>query len=60
MQAQRVEATSRNRITCRFFAGLRESDRVVIDGRVYGITFINAVELRGWWFEIDISGGVAA
>ena len=57
--AQRVEATSRNRVTCRFFEGLRESDRVVIKGRAYAISFINQVELRDWWLEIDVSSGVA-
>ena len=58
-QAQRAEATTRNRIVVRYFAGLTEADRVVIGGRRYDITFINDVELRGRWFEIDLDGGVA-
>ena len=58
-QAQRAEATTRNRIVCRYFAGLTEADRVVIGGRRYDITFINNIELRNRWFEIDLSGGVA-
>ena len=58
-QAMRTEATTRNRIVTRYFAGLVESDRVVIGGRRYDITFINDVELRGRWFEIDLDGGVA-
>lgn len=58
-QAQRAEATTRNRIVVRYFAGLTEADRVVIGGRRYDITFINNVELRNRWLEIDLSGGMA-
>jgi len=58
-QAQRAEATTRNRIVVRYFVGLRETDRVVIGGRRFDITFINDVDLRGRWLEIDLSGGVA-
>ena len=58
-QAQRAEATTRNRIVVRYFAGLLETDRVMIGGRRYDITFINNVELRNRWLEIDLSGGVA-
>lgn len=58
-QAQRVEATTRNRIVCRYFPGLVESDTVVIAARRYNIRFINNVEMRGRWLEIDIDGGVA-
>ena len=58
-QAQRAEATTRNRIVVRYFSDLTEVDRVVIAGRRYNITFINNVELRNRWLEIDLSGGVA-
>ena len=58
-QAQRAEATTRNRIVVRYFSGLQEADRVVIGGRRYDITFVNNVELRNRWLEIDLSGGVA-
>ena len=58
-QAQRAEATTRNRIVVRYFADLTDADRVVIAGRRYDITFINNVELRNRWLEIDLSGGVA-
>lgn len=58
--AQRVEATTRNRIVCRYFSGLLEADRVVIGGRAYNIRFINNVELRNRWYEIDLDGGVAS
>lgn len=59
-QAQRAEATTRNRIVCRYFAGLSEDDRVVIDGRTYNIRFINNIELRNKFLEIDIDGGGAS
>lgn len=68
-QAQRAEATTRNRILCRFFAGLSETDgpsslserdRVVIDGRAYNIRFINNIEMRNKFLEIDIDGGGAS
>lgn len=58
--SQRAEATSRNRITVRYFADLRESDRVMINGQAYGITFVNNVELRNRWMVIDLDGGVAS
>ena len=57
--SQRAEATTRNRIVVRYFAGLKESDRVAINGRAYSITFINNVELRNRWLVIDLDGGVA-
>ena len=58
-QAQRAEATTRNRIVVRYFAGLVESDRVVIAGRRYNIKFIDNIELRNRWLVIDVDGGVA-
>lgn len=58
-QAQRAEATTRNRIVVRYFADLVETDRVVIGGRRYDVTFINNVEMRNRWLVIDLSGGVA-
>ena len=59
-QAQRAEATTRNRIVCRYFSGLVESDRVSIGGRIYNVRFINNVELRNRWLELDLDGGVAS
>jgi hypothetical protein len=32
---------------------------VVIEGRAYNITFVNDVERRKRWYEIDLAGGVA-
>lgn len=38
---------------------LTERDRAVIGGRAYNIRFINNLELRNRWLEIDLAGGVA-
>jgi SPP1 family predicted phage head-tail adaptor len=57
--AMRVEATTRWRIWCRYFAGLLERDRVIIRTRKHGIVVINNLELRDQWLEIDLDGGAA-
>jgi head-tail adaptor len=57
--SDRVEATTRWRITFRYFDGLLESDRVVFRARAYNIRFINNLELRDKWLTLDLDGGVA-
>lgn len=57
--SERVEASTSWRITVRYFDGLLESDRVVIRDRAHNIRFINNLELRDQWLQIDLSGGVA-
>jgi len=59
LMADRVDATTRNRLVVRYFSGLREEDRVVIRDRTYNIRFVNNVEFRDRWLEIDLDGGVA-
>jgi SPP1 family predicted phage head-tail adaptor len=59
IQSDRVNAETKERIVCRYFAGLRPDDRVIIEGRAHNITYINDVERRKRWLEIDVSGGVA-
>jgi len=59
MQAERLDATTRNRIVIRYRSDLTESDRAIIRGRAYQIRFINNIELRDKWLEIDLDGGVA-
>ena len=59
LQASRVNAETKERLVCRYFAGLRADDRAVIEGVAYNITFINDVERRKRWLQIDLSGGVA-
>lgn len=56
--SNRVEANLRARIVVRYFSGLREGDRAVIDGESYNISFIHNVERRNRWLEIDLEGGV--
>ena len=57
--SSRVEAQTKNRLVVRYFADVKESDRVEINGNSYNIRFINNVELSDDWLEIDLSGGVA-
>jgi len=59
LMADRVDATTRNRLVVRYFSGLREEDRVLIRNRTYNIRFLNNVEFRDRWLEIDLDGGVA-
>lgn len=58
-QSQRTEAVSTHKIVVRYFAGLTEVDRVVIDGRAYNIRFIDNVEFRNRWMQITAEVGVA-
>lgn len=57
--SDRVEARTKVRVTVRYFDGLRDDDRVVINGDAHNITFINNVDFRGRWLEIDLAGGAA-
>ena len=57
--SERVEATSKWRCVVRYFAGLLESDKVVIRGRSYNIRFINNEDMDDRWLIIDLDGGVA-
>jgi len=54
----RVEATAKFRVTVRYFAGLRESDAVTINGARHNIRFINNVEQSNRWLVLDVDGGV--
>lgn len=58
--AGRVESSTSARLVVRYFAGLREGDRVLINSEAHNISFINNLELRNRWLEIDIEGGVAS
>lgn len=57
--AERTEARANYRLTCRYFAGLLEADRVVILGRAYNIRFINNLEMRNRWYVLDVEMGAA-
>lgn len=55
----RVEANVTLRLVVRYFAGLREGDRVQVRGEAANIRFINNVEFADKWLEIDLQAGVA-
>jgi SPP1 family predicted phage head-tail adaptor len=59
IQADRVNAGTRERLVCRYFPGLTAADRVLIEGRAYNIRFVNDVERAKRYYEIDLEGGVA-
>lgn len=59
LYADRLDATTRARLIIRYRSDVVESDRVVIAGRTYQIRYINNIELRDRWLEIDLDGGVA-
>jgi SPP1 family predicted phage head-tail adaptor len=55
----RTEATSKYKLTVRYFSGLKESDAVTIRNRRHNIQFINNLEFMDQWLEIDLDLGVA-
>lgn len=59
LYAERLDAQTRNRLTIRYTAKLTESHRAIIRGRAYNIRYLNNVEFRDRWLEIDLDGGVA-
>lgn len=59
LYAERVDAITSNRAIMRYRADIKESDRLVIRGRAYNIRFINNIEFRNRWLEINLDGGVA-
>lgn len=59
MYVERIDATTRNRLIIRHRTDLLESDRVIVRGRAYQIRFINNMEFRNKFLEIDLDGGVA-
>jgi hypothetical protein len=46
------------RVTCRYFSGLTEADRVLIYGVAYNIRRIVDWEFRRRWLIIDVEKGV--
>lgn len=59
MASDRVEAKAGWRIICEHFTGLTEADWAEIDGRRHNIRFIDDVEKRGLWLQIDVEAGAA-
>ena len=42
--SDRVEASARYRVTCRYFDGLTEADTIVFNGKRHNIRFVNNLE----------------
>lgn len=57
--SSRVEASSTHKLVVRYFADIKESDRVIVGSRAYNIRFINNVEYENKWLEITLELGVA-
>ena len=57
--AERLDAITRNRAYTRYRSDVVESDRLVVNGRVYQIRAAINMELRNQWLELDLDGGVA-
>jgi SPP1 family predicted phage head-tail adaptor len=58
--SDRTEAIVRLRLVTRYTAAIREGDRVKIRDRVHNIKFLDNIEFRDKWLQIDVDGGVAA
>lgn len=56
----RVEAIVRLRLVTRYTTALREGDRVQIRNKVHNIRFLDNIEFKDKWLQIDVDGGVAA
>ena len=59
LYAERIDATTRNRLIIRYRTDVKESDQVIVRSRAYQIRFINHLEIRNKFLEIDLDGGVA-
>jgi len=57
-RTDRLEATSRWRLLIAYWGELFATDRVVIDGRAYNISFVNDVQKRDAWTVLDLGEGV--
>lgn len=57
--SMRVDATAKWKVVTRYFAGLVEGDRVLVEGRAANIRFVNNVEYKNRWYEIEVDFGVA-
>jgi SPP1 family predicted phage head-tail adaptor len=58
--SDRTEAIVRLRLVTRYTNLLREGDRVTIRDKVHNIRFLDNIEFKDKWLQIDVDGGVAA
>jgi SPP1 family predicted phage head-tail adaptor len=59
MMASRLDAQVTARIAVRYTPDVAPGDRVLVDGEAHNITFVNNLERRNRWLEMDLKGGVA-
>lgn len=59
LMAQRLDAQTTARIMVRYIAGITPNDRVLVEGDVFNIRYVDDIERRKRWLSIDIAGGVA-
>lgn len=59
-QVNRTDAQVALKITARWFAGLRDSDSVLIRGKRHNIRFIDNVEFSDKFMILSVDGGVAS
>jgi SPP1 family predicted phage head-tail adaptor len=57
LEAGRLNATTKERLTCRYFAGITAVDRVLVEGVPYAIMFVDDPMRRRQWLVCDIGGG---
>ncbi len=57
-RSDRLEAISRWRLLIAYWDEIFESDRVVIDGIAYGISFVNDVQKKTDWTVLELGEGV--
>jgi SPP1 family predicted phage head-tail adaptor len=58
--SDRTEAIVRLRLVTRYTNAIREGDRVTIRNKVHNIRFLDNIEFKDKWLQIDVDGGVAA
>jgi SPP1 family predicted phage head-tail adaptor len=58
--SDRTEAIVRLRLVIRYTNAIREGDRVTIRDKVHNIRFLDNIEFKDKWLQIDVDGGVAA
>ncbi|QDP54146.1 MAG: putative head-tail joining protein [Prokaryotic dsDNA virus sp.] len=56
--ADRLNAESKWRLLIAYWGQLYATDRVLIDGRAYNISFVNDVQKRNAWTVLDLGEGV--
>ncbi len=59
LMADRVDAQTTDKLTCRYFAGLTPVDRVLVEGVPHAIVWIDNVQRHNRQLEVRLRGGAA-